>query len=88
MKKLFLSKKLRFRLESVGEESIVFCYDERINEYFAMDAKYYAALSMLEEGSSESELRSRCDGVNTDLLLRGLRYRRLLVETGEGLGSD
>ena len=79
MSRLMLSKKLKIRLENVDNESIIFCYDERINEYFAMDAKYYDALKLLEAGVCEKELTTMY-GNSCDLLLRGLRYRKLLFE--------
>lgn len=81
MKKLILNNKLRFRLENVDNENIIFCYDERINEYFAMDAKYFEALKLLENGIIEKDFISACNNINPDLLIRGLKYRKLIIET-------
>lgn len=80
MKKIMLNKKLKFRIESVDNERIIFCYDERINEYFAMDEKYYDALNLLKDGISEESFLLKCDKINPDLLIRGLKYRKLINE--------
>lgn len=83
MDKYKLTQKLKFRLENIEDENIIFCYDERINEYFAMDSKYYSALNLLENGICKDELLDKCKDVDVDLLLRGLLYRKLLfVESG------
>ena len=83
MKKIQLEAALKFRLENVDGQDIIFCYDERINEYFAMDAKYYSALVLLSKGITEQDLFAQQNDLNIDLLVRGLRYRKLVFDSLE-----
>lgn len=84
MEILLLSKKIKFRIENANGKQIVFCYDVRTDTYFAMNPKYFSALQLLQQGITYEELCSRCDGINCDVLVRGLLYRCLLDCKHEG----
>ena len=79
MSKLILNSKFQFRMEELDGDKVIFCYDERIDKYFVMDAKYYNSLILLQNGIDKDAFFQQSN-IDSDLLVRGLMYRSLLFE--------